>query len=49
MIICCPRVGLTLKKKDDYKVKYWMEDYRHLIYPKNIKKSKHFIILSLIK
>jgi|688.fasta_scaffold2264212_1 hypothetical protein len=48
-MICCPRVGLTLKKFDEQKKGFWMSDYRYLIYPEFHSKMKDFIILSLVK
>lgn len=47
-IIKMPRVGLSLKKMDEQKPKYWLADYRHLTYPDLNKKMKDFIVLSLI-
>ena len=48
-MIACPRVGLTLKRYDEYKEKeYWMADYRYLNYPSYTAKMKDFIILSQI-
>lgn len=45
----CPRVGLTLKKYDEYKEKFWMADYRYLVFPEKNKKFSCFTILSMIK
>ena len=47
-----PRVGINLKPKLDYernKDKYWLADFRYLIYPELCKKQKTLIILSLIE
>lgn len=45
----CPRVGLTLKKKDyvNKRVEYIGKNYRLLTYPKLIKKAKFLIICGL--
>jgi hypothetical protein len=48
-MVACPRVGLTLKKFDEYKHSFWMADYRYLVYPEFHGKMKDFIILSLIR
>lgn len=48
VVVKCPRVGLTLKKLDEKKPKYWLADYRHLSYPEYHSKMKDFIILSMI-
>ena len=48
-LVCCPRVGLTLKKFDEHKKGFWMSDYRYLIYPEFHAKMKDFIILSMVK
>ena len=47
-IIKMPRVGLSLKKMDEQKPKYWLADYRHLTYPDLNKKMKEFIVLSML-
>lgn len=38
-----PRVGLTLKRYDLLKEKYWMSDYRYLSYPHLCKKQNALI------
>jgi hypothetical protein len=48
-VYSCPRVGLTLKKYDIYKEKFWMADYRFFTHPERIKKMNIFIILAMIK
>lgn len=45
----CPRVGLTLKRHDAHKERFWMIDYRYFIYPDKNKKYSIFIILAMIK
>ncbi|CDW73217.1 UNKNOWN [Stylonychia lemnae] len=45
----CPRVGLTLKRFDEHKCKFWMADYRFLIFPEKHKKMNNFIIMSMLK
>jgi len=47
-IVSCPRVGLTLKRYDAQKEKYWMADYRFLSLPTKTKKMKDFMILSML-
>ena len=42
----CPRVGLTLKRYDEEKEKYWLADYRYLSFPAYNSKMKDFIVLS---
>ena len=42
----CPRVGLTLKRYDAEKERYWMADYRYLTFPTLQAKMKDFIIVS---
>ena len=42
----CPRVGLTLKRYDSEKEKYWMADYRYLTFPALHSKMKDYIVLS---
>lgn len=42
----CPRVGLTLKRYDTEKDKYWMADYRFLTFPAFHAKMKDYIIMS---
>ena len=44
----CPRVGLTLKRYDVEKEKYWMADYRYLSFPALHSKMKDYIVLSYI-
>lgn len=48
-IIRCPRVGLSLKRHDEQKERFWMADYRFLTEPGKIKKFNLFTALSLIK
>jgi hypothetical protein len=48
-IVCCPRVGLTLKKIDEHKPAFWLADYRFVIYPEFHAKMKDFVILCLVK
>lgn len=48
-LVRCPRVGLTLKKFDEHKERFWMADYRFLTYPMKNKKFNNFIALSMIK
>ena len=48
-IIRCPRVGLSLKRYDEHKERFWMADYRFLNEPSKIKKFNVFIALSMIK
>ena len=43
-----PRVGLTLKRIDEHRPKFWLADYRHLTFPEYNSKMKDFIILSMI-
>ena len=46
----CPRVGLTLKRYDEFKEKqFWMADYRFLTFPRYNSKMKDFTILTMIK
>lgn len=45
----CPRVGLTLKRYDLEKLKYWMADYRFLTFPHLHKKFANFIHMSMIR
>lgn len=45
----CPRVGLTLKRFDEPKCRFWMADYRFLIYPEKHKKMNNFIIMSMLR
>ena len=45
----CPRVGLTLKRFDEHKPKFWMKDYRFIIFPDKNKKMNAFTVLSMIK
>ena len=45
-VYSCPRVGLTLKRHDLEKEKYWMADYRFLTFPALHSKMKDYIILS---
>lgn len=47
-VIKNPRVGLSLKKLDENKPRYWLADYRHLTFPEFHGKMKDFIILSMI-
>ena len=42
------RVGLTLRRYDDNKEKYWLTEYRFLIFPHYHSKMKDFIVLSMI-
>lgn len=44
-----PRVGLSLKKMDAEKPKYWLADYRFLAYPELHHKMKDTIILGMIR
>ena len=44
----CPRVGLTLKRYDTEKEKYWMADYRYLSFPAMHAKMKDYIVLSYL-
>ena len=37
-LLICPRVGLSLKKLDQHKEKYWMADYRYIAYPHLVTK-----------
>lgn len=48
-IVNCARVGLSLKKIDTQKPKFWLADYRFLSYPEFNTKQKDLIILSLIR
>ena len=48
-IVETPRVGLTLKRLDEYRPGFWMADYRHLTFPEFHSKMKDFIILSMIE
>jgi len=43
-----PRVGLTLKRFDEHKCRFWMSDYRFLIYPHLNKKQSCLIILGML-
>ena len=36
-----PRVGLTLKRFDEHKCRFWMSDYRFVVYPEKNKKNSH--------
>ena len=45
----CPRVGINLKRSDEQRERFWLADYRFLIYPEKTKKMKDFVILSMIK
>ena len=47
-LITSPRVGLTLKRNDDEKEKYWLADYRYLTYPALQTKMKDGVVLSLL-
>ena len=44
----CPRVGLTLKRHDLEKEKYWMSDYRFVTFPALHAKMRDYICLSLL-
>lgn len=44
----CPRVGLSLKRYDAEKEKFWMADYRYLTFPAFHAKMKDYIVLSLL-
>lgn len=46
--VSCPRVGLTLKRPDTFKEKYWMANYRYLSFPEKCKKQKILIEIALI-
>ena len=48
-LVRCPRVGLTLKRYDEQKERFWMADYRFLTYPSKNKKYNIFFGLSMIK
>ena len=43
-----PRVGLTLKRYDLEKEKYWMADYRYLTYPELCRKMNCLIQVSML-
>ena len=45
-MVKCPRVGLTLKRYDAEKEKYWMANYRYLTFPSLHAKMKDYIIIS---
>lgn len=42
----CPRVGLTLKRYDSEKEKYWMADYRFVSFPALHAKMKDYITMA---
>lgn len=46
-VYSCPRVGLSLKQPSKDKYIYIMKPYRYLTTPKNIKKNRNLMILSL--
>lgn len=45
IIVYGPRVGLTLKKTDEFKPKFIMSPYRHYVFPNLIKKQKTLTML----
>jgi hypothetical protein len=42
-------VGLTLKKYDEFKDRFWMADYRFLTFPDKNKKYNIFTVLAMLK
>lgn len=49
IIVCGPRVGLTLKKTDEFKPKFIMSPYRHYVFPDLIKKQKVLTMLQALE
>jgi hypothetical protein len=43
-----PRVGLTLKRYDQYKPRYWLHDYRFVAYPERHRKMQIFVLLGML-
>jgi hypothetical protein len=42
-----PRVGLTLNKYDDHKPRFWMAEYRYVVYPEKHRKQQILIMLGM--
>ena len=43
-----PRVGLTLKRFDEHKVRYWLRDYRFVAYPERHRKMQILVMLGML-
>lgn len=43
-----PRVGLTLKRFDEHKTRFWMSDYRFVVYPERHRKMQALVILGML-
>ena len=43
-----PRVGLTLNRFDEYKCRFWMADYRFVVYPEKHRKQQALVILGML-
>ena len=43
-----PRVGLTLKRFDEHKCRFWMKDYRFVCYPERHRKMQILVMLGML-
>ena len=43
-----PRVGLTLKRYDEFKPRFWLRDYRFVAYPERHRKMQFFVMLGMM-
>ncbi len=46
--MCCPRVGLSLKRPDKHKCEYVMKSYRYFVCASLLKKGKNLMVLPLV-
>jgi hypothetical protein len=43
-----PRVGLTLKRFDEYKPQFWMAEYRYVVHPEKHRKQQILVMLGMM-
>jgi hypothetical protein len=43
-----PRVGLTLKRFDNHKPRFWLRDYRFVAYPERHRKMQILVMLGML-